>query len=69
MIYLVLIYCKILPTNVSSVPESSNITSLNKTNSMIVSLPGKQYFKSIISLALLEYALLKQQKHIVKLYY
>ena len=45
------------------------MTGFNKTNSVIVSLPGKQYFKSIISLPLLEYAMLKEQNGIVKLYY
>ena len=40
----VLIYFKILPTNVSRIPESSNMISFNKTKSMIVSLPGKQYY-------------------------
>ena len=69
MFYLVLIYLKNLPTNVSSIPHSSNMTSFNKTNSMIVSLPGKQYLISIISLPLLESAMLKQQNSIVKLYY
>ena len=34
-----------LPTNLSSTAKSSNITSLNKTNSVIVSIPGKQYFE------------------------
>ena len=69
MFYLVLIYLKILPTNVSSIPHSSNMTSLNKTNWMILSLPGKQYLISIISLPLLESPMLKQQNSIVKLYY
>ena len=67
MFYLLLIYFRILPPHVSSIPESSNITHFNKTNSMIVNLPGKQYSKSIISLPLLEYALLKEQNSIVKL--
>ena len=58
-----------LPTNVSSTTNSSNITSFNKTNSVIVSLPGKQYLKSIISLPLLKSAMLKEQNSIVKLYY
>ena len=56
----------------SSIPESSNITSDNRTNSVIVSLPGKQYFKSIsviISLALLKSAMLKGENSIVKVYY
>ena len=34
---------------------------------MIVNLSGKQYSKSIISLSLLEYAMLKEQNSIVKL--
>ena len=67
MFYLLLINFRILPTNVSSIPESSNMTDFKKTNSMIVNLPGKQYSKSIISLPLLESALLKKQKCIVKL--
>ena len=58
-----------LPTNVSSTAKSSNITSFNNTNSVIVSLPGKQLLKSIISLPLLESAMLKEQNSIVKLYY
>ena len=67
MFYLLLIDFRILPPNVSSIPESSNMTHFKKTNSMIVNLPGKQYSKSIISLPLLEYALLKEQNSIVKL--
>ena len=58
-----------LPTSVSSIAKSSNINSFNKRNSVIVSVPGKQYLKYIISLPLLEYALLKEQNSIVKLYY
>ena len=58
-----------LPTNVSSTAKSSNITIFNNTNSVIVSLPGKQYLKSIISIPLLESAMLKEQNSIVKLYY
>ena len=58
-----------LPTNVSSIAKSSNINSFNKRNSVIVCVPGKQYLKYIISLPLLEYALLKEQNSIVKLYY
>ena len=59
-----------LPTNVSSTAKSSNMTSFNNTNSVIVSLPGKQYLKCIISLPLLlESAMLKEQNSIVKLYY
>ena len=58
-----------LPRNVSSTAKSSNMTSFNNTNSVIVSLPGKQYLKSIISLPLLESAMLKEQNSIVKLYY
>ena len=53
----------------SSIPESSNMTNLNKTNSMSVNLAGKQYSKSIISLPSLESAMLKEQNSIVKLYY
>ena len=37
-------------TNVSIIPESSNMTSFNKTNWVIMSLSAKQYFKSIILL-------------------
>ena len=69
MFYLFLIYFRILPTKVSSIPEYFNMTSFSNTNSVIVSLPGKQYPKSIISLPLLQSAMLKEQKSIVKLYY
>ena len=67
MFYLLLIYFIILPPNVSSIPESSNLTHFKKTNSMIANLSGKQYSKSIISLPLLESAMLKEQNSIVQL--
>ena len=56
----------------SNIPESSEIISHNRTNSVIVRLTEKQYFKSvsvIIILTLLQHPFLKKQKSVVKLYY
>ena len=41
------------PTYVSSIPESSKIISDNRTNSVIVRLPEKQYFKCVIFIIIL----------------
>ena len=68
MFYLLSIYFKIVQTNISIIPESSNITNVSKRNSMIVTLPAKQYLKSIISLPLLESAMLKKENSILKVY-
>ena len=44
------------------------MTSDNRTNSVIVSLPGKQYFKSV-TVIIIATSIPKKKKSVVKLYY
>ena len=58
-----------LPTNVSSMAKSSDITSFNKTNSVIVSLPGKQLFEIYNIITIITISTAKRTKQYSKTIY